>query len=67
MAAKQTIVASVRELERLAVTQIDAAQIMSVSARTISRWEKSGLLEGKRIGGAKLYTYASLKRLVESG
>jgi DNA-binding transcriptional MerR regulator len=49
--------------EPLAVTQVEAARRLTVSDRTIRRWEKKGLLTGTRRQGVKLYPFARLKEL----
>lgn len=54
--------------EPLTATQVEAARLFGVTDRTIRRWEKKGLIHGRRInGGAKHYPYAKLKALAEGG
>jgi hypothetical protein len=52
-------------LAPIAVTQVQAAKLMGVSTPTIWRWDRAGIIKGRRIGGVKLYSYAKLKALVE--
>jgi predicted site-specific integrase-resolvase len=52
-----------------AVSQTKAADLFGVSDRTIRRWEKDGLITGRRVkkGGKKFYPYEQLRRLVWDG
>lgn len=47
-----------------AVTQTEAAILLKVSTRTLCRWERRGLIVGKRVGGLKFYPIAQLNRVV---
>jgi hypothetical protein len=50
---------------RLAYNQRDAAALLSVSDRTLRRWEASGLVRSVTVDGVKLYPRAELERLVK--
>ncbi len=59
----ETLKESVAPLERLSVTQVQAAQILGVTDQTIRNWERRGKLKGLRRGGVKLYPYQQIKEL----
>lgn len=44
------------------LTAKQAAEKLQVSTRTLSRWEKSGTLTPKRIGGIKRYKSSDLDK-----
>jgi hypothetical protein len=46
------------------LTQVRAAKFFSVTDRTIRRWEKLGMLQGRRVRGVKLYSIQELRELV---
>lgn len=45
------------------INQIDASKRFGVSDRTLRRWERKGLIRGKRIGGIKLYPIHKLREI----
>lgn len=49
----------------IALPQHKAAALVGVSVRTLYRWEKAGLVQGRRVTarGAKLYPVEALRRL----
>lgn len=55
----------VSQVQPLAYTQLQAAQAIGVSTRTIRRWEDEGLVTGRRLkkGGVKLYPADQLRKL----
>jgi len=50
--------------EPISVKQVEAAKLIGVTDQTIRNWERQGKIKGTRVGGAKLYPFADLKRLV---
>jgi len=49
--------------EQQTIKQTDAAKRYGLSDRTIRRWEKAGLVQGKRVRGVKLYPLAKIDEL----
>jgi hypothetical protein len=50
---------TIREL----IHQSEAAKRCGVSDRTVRRWERDGLIEGKRVRGLKMYPLKQLEDL----
>jgi DNA-binding transcriptional MerR regulator len=45
------------------IKQVDAAKRYGVTDRTIRRWEREKLIQGKRVCGVKLYPVKALDEL----
>ncbi len=52
--------------QRLAYRQAEAARLLGVDVRTFPRWDRQGFVRGKTVGGVRLYSAASLLRLVNA-
>ena len=50
----------------LAVSVVEAARLLSISARTVRAWIRSGRLRGVRLGRRVLLNYAELQRLIDA-
>lgn len=49
--------------EQMTITQADASRRYGVSDRTIRRWDRAKLIEGKRVRGVKLYPLKKMDEL----
>jgi hypothetical protein len=61
-----TITRAARDIgmDRLSVSQKQAAEMLGVTVRTLFNWEQRGLIRGERpAGGVKLYPLARLREL----
>jgi DNA-binding transcriptional MerR regulator len=57
-----------RKVEQIALPQMQAARAIGVTDRTLRRWEREGLIAGRRVrrGGVKLYAVEQLRALAGS-
>lgn len=55
------------QLTRLAYRQIEAARLLGVSDRTLRRWTKEKLIDGKSVaGGVVLYPHREIERMLRT-
>jgi len=61
-----TTTATTIEVDQIGMSQVQAAKSLGVCSRTLRRWEKRGLIRGRRVvpGGVKLYPISKLRELV---
>lgn len=52
-------------LERLAVSETEAAKLLGITARTLRNWVKRGEIRPRRIGGRVLFSMDSLRKMLD--